>query len=753
MPERGATGPRVLLRRLREVMAQPASAQVRLDRIVKIIAADMVAEVCSIYLKRQPQVLELFATEGLNPDAVHKTTMRVGEGLIGDIAANAAALNLADAQASPKFAYKPETGEDPYQSLMGVPILRDGRVLGVLAVQNQTRRHYTDEEVEALETVAMVVAEMVTGDLIDPASLSGEEGRIGPRLVKGLALCDGVAIGTAVLHEPRVEVHSLIAEDPEAERMRLLRAVDELRASLEELFARAELGAMKGEHREILETYLMFAEDKGWLRRMTEAVEQGLTAEAAAERVHNETRARMLRQTDPYLRERLHDLDDLTNRLLRKLVGEETAAVYALPDDAVVIARAMGPAELLDYPRDKLAGVVLEDGSPTAHVTILARALDIPMVGRVGEMADLLRTGDPVIVDGEAGEIHLRPAPDVLEAFRAKTKLRAQRRAAFARARTLPPVTRDGVRIALNMNAGLPFDLPHLAETNADGIGLFRTELQYMIGSEMPRLNAQSAFYREVLDTAGDKPVVFRTLDLGGDKLLPYGRQLHEDNPALGWRAIRMALDRPALLRYQIRALLEAAGGRALWLMFPMVADVTEFDAARALVDHELGRLDRFGKPRPADLKVGAMLEVPSLAMRIRAMAGRADFISVGSNDLLQFYFAADRGNPRLAGRYERLSPAALGLLRHIVTEAEAAGIPVSLCGEMAGRPLEAMALVALGFRALSMPAAAIGPVKLMVRSLTIATAERFILDRLTSPAATIRRELEEFAFHEGVIV
>ncbi len=742
-----AKGPRVLLRRLREVMATPQSAQARLDRIARIIAADMVAEVCSIYLAREPQVLELFTTEGLNPEAVHRTKLAFGEGLVGDVAENARPLNLADAQSSPKFAYRPETGEEIYHSLVGVPILRGGQVVGVLVVQNRTMRHYTDEEVEALETTAMVIAEMAAGALLGSATLQGRDDDRGkPAKFVGLALSDGVAFGQVVLHEPRIEIQQTIAEDVVAEQDRLLTAIDSLRDSVDKLLDRSDLGGLKSEQREVLEAYRMFAHDKGWLRRMTEAVAQGLTAEAAVDRVQNETRARMSRQSDPYIRERLHDLDDIANRLLRKLAGEDAVSTRDLPEDAVIVARAMGPAELLDYDTDRVKGLVLEEGSPTSHVAILARAFAIPMVGRLPELGEAVDTGDPIIVDGEGGEIHINPPADIAEAYKAKLQVITQRQADFAKARDLPSVTRDGVTITLNMNAGLTYDLPHLAEVNADGIGLFRTELQFMVSSSLPKLNTQAAFYSEILDIAGDKPVVFRTLDLGGDKILPYGRQMKEENPALGWRAIRIALDRPGLLRYQVRAMLKAAAGRKLNLMFPMIADVSEIDHGKRILDREIAYLRRFGREEPKSIRLGAMLEVPSLAWRIPVLKGHVDFLSVGSNDLLQFFFASDRSNPRIAARYERLSPAVLSFFRHIVDQTGAADIPLTLCGEMAGRPLDALALIALGFRSLSMPAAAIGPVKLMVRAMDAGQATDFLVPHLGKPVSSIRAELLEFA-------
>ncbi len=750
-------GPRVLLRRLREVMAEPQAAQKRLDRIVVLIAANMVAEVCSVYLMRPTRELELFATEGLKPTAVHKTRLKVGEGLVGDIAAHARPLNLADAQSHPGFAYRPETGEEVYKSLMGVPILRAGRVVGVLVVQNRTKRNYTEEEVEALQTVAMVLAEVVAaGDLINLQELDEPTtARRRPFHMMGGSFSEGIALGHAVLHEPRVHVTKLIAEDVDIELNRLEQAVYELRGSIDDMLETEDL-SHAGEHREVLQAYRMFANDRGWLQRMSEAVRTGLTAEAAVERVQNDTRARLQRAADPYLRERLHDFDDLANRLLRQLTGIKLSSASGnLPNDAIVIARNMGPAELLDYDKERLRGLVLEEGAQNAHVTIVARALGIATVGRAEAILDHIDQGDAIIVDGDMGEVYVRPSQDIIDSYSEKARFRARKQAQYEAIRHEPAITVDGAKVDLYVNAGLQVDLRHLHESGAEGIGLFRTELQFMVAAKLPSLKDQIDLYSAVLDAAGDKPTVFRTLDIGGDKMLPYMDMaaMKEENPALGWRAIRIGLDRPALLRHQLRALLTAAAGRSLRVMFPMVAEVAEFKRARALVDKELARLAKFGKPAPARLEVGTMLEVPSLVWQLDTLLPLVDFVSVGSNDLMQFLFATDRGNPRVANRYDLLSPAVLSFLRFIVIKCRDHNVPVTLCGEMSGKPLEAMALVGLGFRRISMSPAAIGPVKMMTRSLDADALETFMEELYALPVSTVRDHLREFALSHQVVV
>ncbi len=750
-----AGNPRLLLRRLRDIMQERTSAQDRLDRIVMLIASNMVAEVCSIYLVRAGGWLELFATEGLNKDAVHRTRLKKGEGLVGDIAQHARPLNLPDAQSHPHFLFLPETGEAPFQSFMGVPILRDGQCLGVIVVQNKTRRLYDEEEVEAAQTIAMVLAEMVaSGELVSPNDLeTAGIRRDRPWRAKGAAIAPGVAIGQVVLHQPRVKVERLIAENPDLERERLEQAVAELRSSVDEMVDHEDMDLL-GDTREVLEAYRMFANDSGWLNRLREAISTGLTAEAAVERVQSETRARLMRHTDPYLRERAHDLDDLANRLLRHLAGlADTAAGAMLPDNVVLVARAMGPAELLDYDRAKLKAVVLEEGSPTSHVAIVARALGVPLVGRIEDLVDQADNGNAIIVDGERGEVHLRPAGDVVSAYRAKLAVMAQRELEFAALRDTPAETKDGVQLTLLLNAGLAVDLPHIDETGAGGIGLFRTELPFMITPRLPRLAQQTDLYARVLTAAGDRPVTFRTLDLGGDKVLPYLPMAAEENPAMGWRAIRISLDRPGLLRYQLRALIAAAAGRTLRVMFPMIAEVAEFVAARAVLDKELARARDKGQTLPAEVLAGTMLEVPSLGWSLTPLLKVADFLSLGTNDLMQFFFAADRGNPKLGDRYDTLSPAFLRFVRQIVDACAEAGKPLTVCGEMAGRPLEALALAALGVRQFSMQPHGIGPVKQALRSVPLVPLSTFLTARLDDPGHTLRTAFQAEAERHGAIL
>jgi len=743
--------PRQMLRRLREVMAEHESAQARLDKVVVLIASNIVAEVCSLYLRRRDGSLELVATEGLNPGAVHNTHLKPGEGLVGLIAEQAEPKQFADAQHHPAFSYRPETGEEIYHSFVGVPILRGGHTIGVLTVQNRTMRQYSDEEVEALQTTAMVIAEMIASGGFVTDEVAAETRRDVNARFTGQPISEGVALGHIVLHEPRIVVTRLIAEDADLERRRLFQAIEDLTTMIDEMMDRGDM-ARAGEHREVLEAFRMFAHDHGWRRRLDEALATGLTAEAAVQRVRNDTRARMLRMPDQRFRDRLHDIDDLSNRLLRLLSGgTETAATGNLPEDAIVIARTMGPAELLDYDRQRLRGLVLEEGGANSHVAIVARALGIAAITQCDGVLEAVEPGDAAILDAAGGELHLRPTQEVISAYADKVRFMARRQAQYAALRKVPAVTLDGQRVSLNINAGLLFDLPHLDQSGADGIGLFRTELQFMISSTFPRLDQQTRLYKSILDAAGERPVVFRSLDVGGDKVIPYFRAGAEENPALGWRAIRMALDRPALFRTQIRALLRAAQGREMRVMLPMISDVSELKAARALIDREVTLLKRHGRPEPKQLMIGAMIEVPALLWQLDSILPLVDFASVGSNDLMQFLFAADRGNVRVADRFDSLNPAALRAFRQIVMGAELHDTPLTLCGEMAGKPLEAMTLIGLGFRSISMAPASVGPVKAMVLSLDAGNLREKLDELLADRATSLREELKRFAAESGV--
>ncbi len=683
--------------------------------------------------------------------------MQPNEGLVGHVVQTARPLNLADAPSHPLFSYRPETGEEKYYSFLGVPVLRGGRTLGVLVVQSEDQRVFNEEEVEDLLTVAMVLAEII----VDDERVGGKKGRLKgitlaptkPETITAKTFAGGLAEGIAHLHVPPVAPDNLLAENIATEEIRLEEGVAQLRASVDAMVS-GEAATLSRASKEIYETYRMFAYDRKWVKRLREAVHSGLTAEAAVERVRNEHRARLMKSPDPYMRARLHDLEDLANRLLRALSGESLSpGKTEIPQSAIIFARDLGPAELLDYDHSKLAGIVLEEGAHTSHTSIICRAIGVPLIGRAEGVLDRIEIGDKVLLDGEAGDIHIRPVDSLLDGFRHQINLRGEVAKAYEAVRHKPAITKDGQHVPLQLNAGLLVDLPHLDSAGADGIGLFRTEFQFMVAEFMPRLKEQTELYQKALTAASHRPVTFRTLDLGGDKILPYMDPVPEENPAIGWRAIRIGLDRPALLRYQCRALIAAAASQHLRIMFPMVTTVDEFIQARALFDTEVKRASSLGRTLPNKIEVGVMLETPSLAWSIRAICDHADFVSVGANDLMQFFFAADRDNIRVSDRYDPLHPASLSILRFIADGCKNAGVPVSLCGELAGRPIEAVCLIALGFESLSMPVTGIGPVKRALLALDAGKLKEVItpLISIESRLSSIREHVREFCHEEGV--
>lgn len=750
------TSPPTLMRAIRSAMEGTESVQERLDHFVAAISSSMQVNVASIYLWRKGEELELSATMGLKSSAVHKTRMKPGEGLVGHVALTARPLNLADAPAHPLFSYRPETGEDPYKSFLGVPILRGGRTLGVLVVQSEAGRNFNEDEVEDLLTVAMVLAEIIIDDERiggKKAALKGIQlAHIKPETLVGKSFSLGLARGHAVLHRPPVAPANLLAENIEDEEARLEDAIVRLRAHVDAMVS-GETATVTRASRDIYEAYRTFAYDRKWVERLREAVHSGLTAEAAVERVRNEHRARLMKVRDAYLRARLHDLEDLANRMLRLLAGEVT--VKDIPQDAVLFAREIGPTELLDYDRDKLAAIVLEEGTMSSHTSIIAKALGLPLIGRVTGILDRIETGDEVLVDAVEGQVHLRPVETQVSGFQMRLNIRGEMSRAYQQLKAKKAVSRDGIEVGLMLNAGLLVDLPQMDLAGADGIGLFRTEFQFMVSDFMPRLAQQTELYRKAIMAAGDRPVTFRTLDLGGDKILPYMDPVPEENPAIGWRAIRIGLDRPGLMRYQLRALVAAGAGQHLRVMFPMVTTVQEMIDARALFDLEMARAKKLGRELPAKVEVGVMLETPSLAWQINQVCEVADFVSVGANDLLQFFFAADRDNARVADRYDPLSPAALSILKFIADGCRANKTPVSVCGEIAGRPLEAACLVALGFDTLSMPVTGIGPVKSAIMALDVAALRAIILPniKVTTRLSSVREMVREFCLDTGVPV
>ena len=708
---------RKLLGALRDAMAEDSAGQARLDKIVQLTAGSMRSQVCSIYLFRDSETLELCASKGLNATAVHQTRMRIGEGLVGRVARFNRVINTADAPSAKGFRFMPETGEEIYSSFLGVPIQRLGESLGVLVVQSKEAREFSADEIYALEVVAMVLAEMTElgafvgdGDALSPRHKN-------PFTFEGLSGQEGVSEGVVYLHEPRVVVTNPISDDPEVEKIRLEGALDKLRISVDQMLTDAQIG--DGEHLEVLEAYRLFAHSKGWRRRMEEDIQRGLSAEAAVEKEQSTARSRIGQSKDAYLRERLHDLDDLSNRLLRLLTGQGSNTGAEVPQNPVLVARNIGPGELLDYGQN-LCGIVLEEGSVGSHAAIVARALAIPLVIHAKGIVTEALNGDRIMVDGDQSTVHLRPDEGVQKAVQDKIAMMQQAADRYVKIREKPAQAKCGTIVELLMNAGLMADLPSLPTSGAEGVGLFRTELQFLTQNKMPKRAELVTQYTRVMDAAKGRKVVFRTLDIGSDKVLPYMAPQDEPNPAMGWRAIRVGLDKPGILRMQLQALLRATAGRDLTVMFPFVAQYDEFRDAKAELERAKLREIKLGHTLPKNIQVGAMLETPSLAFAPDRFFKEVDFLSIGGNDLKQFFFAADRENERVRKRYDTLNTSFLNFLEQIVGRAYSSKTQLSFCGEDAGRPLEAACFAALGIHTLSMRPASIAPVKHLIRRIDL---------------------------------
>jgi len=744
------SSPLLLLRKIRDVMAQAATAQARLDQVAAIIADGFASEVCSVYLLRAGDILELYASKGLKESSVHHTRLPVGQGLVGEIAATAEAMNLADAVSHPKFEYRPETGEELYSSFAGVPILQGGKVIGVLVVQGRKAQAYSNDQVEVMHTVAMVLSELaISGQLVDAREMKIARGGLVAQQLSGVRLSSGMAKAVAVLHQPQLVITQYVASDTIHEKERFEKALHSLHESFDQYIQTSGLSD-DDEQRQIIETYLLFTQDRGWIARISEAIASGLTAEAGVKKVQEELQSKMSQMASPYIKERIQDLEDISNHLLRVLLGKPMIATpHELPEAFILVARSLGPAELLDYDHKRLKGLILEEGSTTAHTAVIARAMDIPALAKVEQATSLIQSGDMVILDTEGGNVYIRPTYQVEQAMDKRLQSHAIREAEYESLREVAAITRDGVRISLNINAGLFVNASSVLQEGIDGIGLYRTELPYMTSDHFPEVEMQRQLYAGMYDQLPGKRIIFRSFDIGGDKKVPYLHAGEEENPAMGWRATRIGLDRPGILRKQFRALIAAANGRPLHLMFPFIAQLAEFEAAKRLLDQELAQ----AAVLPSAVKVGIMIEVPSILWQLDALMQQVDFVSIGSNDLMQFLFACDRGAVHMADSYDTLSPVMLNVVQQVINKALDYDVEVSFCGEMARKPLDALALIGVGIRSLSVSASGIGPLKAMIRSVTLSELSNYMAYLLESSGPSVRQWLSAYARDHGVVI
>ncbi|ROR35002.1 phosphoenolpyruvate--protein phosphotransferase [Inmirania thermothiophila] len=741
---------------LRRIVQEATTAR-DLDEVLGVILRgvreNLQVDVCSVYLcdfDRKEHVL--VATEGLNPEAVGRVRLAFGEGLVGLVASRAEPVNVEDAPARPEFRYVPGSGEEPFHAFLGVPVIHHRRVLGVLVVQHRERRRFDDDEVAFLVTLAAQVAMA-----LHHAELTGElRGRRlgrpwsgGSLVVEGLPGAPGIGMGTAVEVYSAAQLMTVpdgTAADAEAEEAALRRAFASVRSRITGM--RERLGeTLPADAAALFDAYCMMLGEGGLEDDAVARVRAGAAAAAALRDTVREHARVFEAMEDEYLRERAADIRDLGARVMDDLLARERAG-RVWPERTVLVARELGASHLAEVPRERLAAVVSATGSGSSHVAILARALGIPCVmGAEGLPLGGLE-GEEVIVDGYRGRVYVRPSESVRTEFRRLIRQEARLGSELEALRNLPAVTRDGVRVPLMVNTGLLADIGPSLRSGAEGVGLYRTEFPFLVRDRFPGEEEQYRIYRQVLEAFAPRPVVARTLDIGGDKILPYFA-IQEANPFLGWRGIRVALDHPEIFLTQLRALLRADEGLGnLRILLPMITDVSELDQAARLLDQAVAELREEGHAveRPP---VGAMIEVPSAVYLMPAIARRVAFVSVGTNDLTQYLLAVDRNNARVAGMYDGLHPAVVAALHDLVRAARRAGCPVSVCGELAGDPAAALLLLGMGVDSLSMSAASLPRVKWVIRSFARAEAEALLEEAMAMESASAVRERLNEALEE----
>lgn len=738
-----------ILDKIRQISESSVNAKQKMTEISAVIAEKMSADVVLCYAKVDENYLECLAKFGV--EDFFDAQIREGDGVVGKIALEKQTLLLNDDDLCGKYAFDEALKQKKYKSFVGVPIVQWNRAIGVLGVFGGENRIYNDADAEFLKTIAMSLADVLQRlDIVEyKKQLQKLRGVSIKDKIKAISLNKGYGIGPALLHNRRQMITNIFAEDKIAELKRLKSAHEKMNADLEKNFNEAKLGL--GEHVEILETYRMFAKDKGWFQKIVNNIEAGLSAEAAVERVYEDMWNRLSSSNDAYLQERLHDLRDVSDRLMSYLSGNQNRQGKSADADFILVAQTMGPAELMDYDYKKIKGLVLEDGTPTMHVAIVAKALNIPVLSKVKNIFNEIQNGQKIAVDGNAGIIYLSPSAEVENNFYKKIAEKERLQKKFEELRKLPSQTKDKRKIGMYINVGLPLDFDYVKNTSCDGVGLYRTEIPFMASDNMPNVETQFAYYKNLIDVCDNKKVIFRTLDVGSDKLLPYWSYKGESNPAIGWRSIRITLDRRAILRSQVKAFLMAAKDRELDVMFPMISNYAEFVEAKETLLLEAERLKKNNQPRPKKINIGLMIEVPSVLYELDNILPEADFVSVGTNDLAQFVFACDRGNPKLLDRYDVLSAPFLQVMKNIVDKAKKYGVYCSVCGEMASNPIEALALLGLGYENLSCNGASFPKVKSMVRSVNAAEVADYVQSLLKSSRASLRSQLIAYAYDHAI--
>ncbi len=709
------------LRSIVQQVSEAADLEVSLDIIVSRVKRSMSVSVCSVYLyDEQNQRYLLMSTKGLSQKAVRKASLGVGEGLVGLVARREEPINLEIAEKHPSYRFLPETGEEKYNSFLGVPIIHHRRVLGVLVVQQRVKRKFDESDEAFLITLSAQLAGVIAhaesvGGLKRLTSGQGADQEVEYR---GLPGSPGIGIGTAVIISPVADLYATSAVKPRGPKIELEEfegAVLRAHMHIKDL-ERSLSGLISDQERLLFTAYVQMLDDQNLGKEVKARIKEGAAAQTAWSEVILQHCKHFEAMEDPYFRERAVDIKDLGRRVL-SYMQEKQDEKLEFPDNAILIGEDLSADVFGMVPPERLAGLVSAKGSVNSHLSILARAMGIPTVVGVEGLRPSKLKGEEVIVDGHHGYMYVNATQEHRQHFEALQQEDAELNAELEQLRDLPAVTQDEHRIKLLVNTGLMADVRRSIERGAEGVGLFRSEVPFFTRQRFPTEEEQRQFYRELLEAFSPRPVVMRTLDIGGDKALPYF-PISEENPFLGWRGIRITLDHPELFLAQVRAMMKASYQLDnLSILFPMISGVPELDMAVALVKRahkELTEEEGFEILMP---KLGAMIEVPSAVFLARDFAKRVDFLSVGSNDLTQYILAVDRNNPRVVDLYDAMHPAVLAALQHVVYAARAEGISAGLCGELAGDPLGALLLIAMGYDSLSMSASNLLRVKALIRS------------------------------------
>lgn len=733
---------------VQEVNAAKDFAEV-LKLIVHLVKQVTNTGTCSVYLySPEDDSYVLMATDGLNPDSVGKVRLSSREGLVGLVASRAEPINLEVADAHPKFAYFPETGEQSFRSFLGAPIIHQRKVLGVLVVQEQEQRRFDESEESFLVTVSAQLA-----GVIAHADATGELGRlINPRedvrerIYPGVASAPGVAIGTVVVIAPSADLNVVPlrhVKDIEAELCQFRQAMEQTKRDIHAL-DESMVGKLSDEERALFDVYVRMLDDHALGGEVTSLIEEGLCAQSAWSQVVLRHIRMFKSMKDAYLRERATDVEDLGRRVLAYLQQSETKRT-TYPDNMVMVGEELSAASFADVPLEKVVAIVSVKGSRNSHMAILGRAIGIPTVMGVVDLPWGNLEGEEVIVDGHNGQMVVSPGDEVRETYVQQIYEEKLLAADLEKLTDEPCVTADGHKLGLWVNTGLRLDARLSLDRGAEGVGLYRTEIPFLLLDRFPSEEEQRKSYREQLEMFAPRIVTMRTLDIGGDKDLPYF-PIEEENPFLGWRGIRICLDHPEIFLVQLRAMMRASEGlNNLSILLPMISNLAELESALELIYQVYDELTEEEGYQIEMPNVGAMIEVPAAVYQIREIARRVDFLSVGTNDLTQYLLAVDRNNPRVADLYHTCHPSVLRALWSIVEGAKGENTPVSVCGEMAGDPVGAVLLMALGFRVLSMSATSLLRVKAILRQVSLTEAEALLEEVMVMPdAQAVLKHMED---------